>query len=255
MCSSRPSRASPGGSACKTTRRNALVSLQVRRRGKVTLVFTRSLLWCALASDAPTRSFIPRPTHAGVSVGVSGTSEPSGGKRTARRPRGAAASRWRSVSVTTRTAVRTWLRNILLTSCLVTMPTARSDAGSTTTTHPIFSFTREATTLDSLSSGMAVTHFAAGIMKLATEGMFSLLASEGAFRRPCGSRGLQCRARSPRVETRVSSAAKATPTRRLRRPPRSRRGSETRRLSARPMIVVVRSLATIWLAAQLLQAL
>ena len=172
MCSSRPSRASPGGSACKTTRRNALVLLQVRRRGKVTLVFTRSLLWCALASDAPTRSFITRPTHAGVSVGVSGTSEPSGGKQTARRPRGAAASRWRSVSVTTRTAVRTWLRNILLTSCLVTMPTARSDAGSTTTTHPIFSFTREATTLDSLSSGMAVTHFAAGIMKLATEGMF-----------------------------------------------------------------------------------
>jgi len=173
LCSSRPSRASPGGSACKTTRRNALVSLQVRRRGKVTLVFTRSLLWCALASDAPTRSFITRPTHAGVSVGVSGTSEPSGGKQTARRPRGAAASRWRSVSVTTRTAVRTWLRNILLTSCLVTMPTARSDAGSTTTTHPIFSFTREATTLDSLSSGMAVTHFAAGIMKLATDGMFS----------------------------------------------------------------------------------
>ena len=188
------------------------MSLQVRRRGKVTLVFTRSLLWCALASDAPTRSFIPRPTHAGVSVGVSGTSEPSGGKQTARRPRGAAASRWRSVSVTTRTAVRTWLRNILLTSCLVTMPTARSAAGSTTTTHPIFSFTRDVTTLDSLSSGMAVTHFAAGIMKLATEGMFSLLASEGAFRRPCGSRGLQCRSRSPRVETRVSSAAKATPT-------------------------------------------
>jgi hypothetical protein len=34
----------------------------------------------------------------------------------------------------------------------------------------------------------------------------------GALRRPCGSRGLQCRSRSPRVETRVSSAAKATPT-------------------------------------------
>jgi hypothetical protein len=77
------------------------------------------------------------------------------------------------VSVTTTNPVRTWLRNILLTSCLVTMPTARSAAGSTTTTHPIFSFTRDVTTLDSLSSGMAVTHFAAGIMKLATDGMFS----------------------------------------------------------------------------------
>jgi hypothetical protein len=114
------------------------------------------------------------------------------------------------------------------------MPTARSDAGSTTTTHPIFSFTREATTLDSLSSGMAVTHFAAGIMKLATEGMFSLLASEGAFRRPRGSRGLQCRARSPRVETNVSSAAKATPTRRLFDDRRDR-DADPRREDSRPV--------------------
>lgn len=104
MCSSRPSRASPGGSACKTTRRNALASLRVRRRGKVTLVFTRSHLWCALASDAPTLRKYPAPDTR-VSVVVSGTSEPSGGKETARRPRGAAASRWLSVSVTTRTAV------------------------------------------------------------------------------------------------------------------------------------------------------
>jgi hypothetical protein len=53
------------------------------------------------------------------------------------------------------------------------MPTASSVEGFTTTTQPIFSFTSEPTTLDSLSSGMAVTHFAAGIMKLATDGMFS----------------------------------------------------------------------------------
>ena len=77
--------------------------------------------------------------------------------------------------------MRTWLRNILLTSCLVTMPTARSAAGSTTPTHPIFSLTREATTLDSLSSGMAVTHFAAGIMKLATDGMCSFARVEVLF--------------------------------------------------------------------------
>ena len=147
-----------------------------------------------------------------------------------RRPRGAATSRRRrSVSVTTTNPVRTWLRNILLTSCLVTMPTARSDAGSTTTTHPIFSFTRDVTTLDSLSSGMAVTHFAAGIMKLATDGMFSLRASGGALRRPCGSRGLQCRARSPRVETRLSRSPGASSDDR-----RDRRRSATR-LSARPV--------------------
>ena len=52
------------------------------------------------------------------------------------------------------------------------MPTAFSVAGSTTTTHPMCSLISEVTTLESLSSGIAVTHFAAGIMKLATEGIF-----------------------------------------------------------------------------------
>jgi hypothetical protein len=40
----------------------------------------------------------------------------------------------------------------------------------------------------------------------------------GALRRPCGSRGLQCRARSQRVETKVSSAAIDAARRRDSRP-------------------------------------
>ena len=127
-----------------------------------------------LASDAPSRSFRPRSrprasrswSRARRNRGA-GSTPPGNRVEPPRRVEGVRCRRPR------RTPVRTWLRNILLTSCLVTMPTARSAAGSTTTTHPIFSFTRDVTTLDSLSSGMAVTHFAAGIMKLATDGMFS----------------------------------------------------------------------------------
>lgn len=51
------------------------------------------------------------------------------------------------------------------------MPTAVLSDGSTTTTHPMRSFTRLSTTLDSLSSGTAVTHLAAGIMNVATDGI------------------------------------------------------------------------------------
>ena len=53
----------------------------------------------------------------------------------------------------------------------MTIPTGRSLLGSTTTTHPIFSVTSECTTLESVSSGMAVTHFPAGIMNDATDGI------------------------------------------------------------------------------------
>ena len=56
-----------------------------------------------------------------------------------------------------------------MTSCFVMMPTALP--ASTTTTHPIFSLTKESTTDRSLSSGHAVTALPAGIMKEATEGM------------------------------------------------------------------------------------
>lgn len=65
----------------------------------------------------------------------------------------------------------TCFRNSLLTSCLVTMPTALLSDGSTTATQPMHSFTRLSTTLDSLSSGTAVTHLCAGIMNVATDGI------------------------------------------------------------------------------------
>ena len=66
------------------------------------------------------------------------------------------------------------------------MPTAFPESVSTTTTQPIFSLTRESTTERNLSSGHAVTHLQAGIMKEATEGMCAAPLSEGSRRRCWG---------------------------------------------------------------------
>lgn len=77
-------------------------------------------------------------------------------------------------------------RKYLFTSCFVMMPTAFLESVSTTTTQPIFSLTRESTTERNLSSGHAVTHLQAGIMKEATEGMCAAPLSEGTRRRCWG---------------------------------------------------------------------